>query len=246
MVRRQESARRDALKEIRRRFGWRMPLWMVFQWWYRRLCRYLSLREANRHHLMYVSSATRRLMLALGDSLAARNVVTSASDIFFLTAEEIRRLLAEEGRDWNALVAVRRAEHAHYPEEHAPDFIGPRLEQPRSIGDQAGEKCLKGIPISAGYVEGRVRVITTSDDFRKVARGDILVVPVIDPAMAPLLGLAGGLVIEMGGTLSHGAIIAREYGLPTVANVPLVTRVLKDGDLVAVDASHGEVRRVAV
>jgi pyruvate,water dikinase len=73
---------------------------------------------------------------------------------------------------------------------------------------------------------------------------DILVMPVIDPGMAPLLGLAAGLVVEMGGTLSHGAIIAREYGLPTIANVRQVTRLLKDGNRVAVDATAGTVTRL--
>lgn len=81
-------------------------------------------------------------------------------------------------------------------------------------------------------------------DMARVKRGDILVAPVIDPGMAPLFGLAAGLVVEMGGTLSHGAIIAREYGIPAVANVHHVTRLLKDGERVAVDASHGEIRRL--
>lgn len=62
--------------------------------------------------------------------------------------------------------------------------------------------------------------------------------------MAPLMGLAAGLVVEMGGTLSHGAIIAREYGLPAIANVDGVTQLLKDGDRVAVDATGGEIKRL--
>jgi pyruvate,water dikinase len=62
--------------------------------------------------------------------------------------------------------------------------------------------------------------------------------------MAPLLGLAAGLVVEMGGTLSHGAIIAREYGLPALANVRGVTRLLKNGELIIVNASRGEIRRL--
>ena len=73
--------------------------------------------------------------------------------------------------------------------------------------------------------------------------GDILVVPVIDPGMAPLFGLAAGVVAEMGGTLSHGAIIVREYGLPAVTNVPGVMRRLTDGERVFLDASRGEVRK---
>jgi rifampicin phosphotransferase len=70
------------------------------------------------------------------------------------------------------------------------------------------------------------------------------VASVIDPGMAPLLGLAAGLAVEMGGTLSHGAIIAREYGLPAIANVHGVTRLLKDGERVAVDATAGKIARL--
>jgi pyruvate,water dikinase len=79
---------------------------------------------------------------------------------------------------------------------------------------------------------------------KKVKRGDILVASVIDPGMAPLMGLAAGLVVEMGGTLSHGAIIAREYGLPAIANIHGVTHLLKDGERVAVDATAGEIKRL--
>jgi pyruvate,water dikinase len=79
---------------------------------------------------------------------------------------------------------------------------------------------------------------------KKVKRGDILVTSVIDPGMAPLMGLAAGLVVEMGGTLSHGAIIAREYGLPAIANVNKVTCLLKDGERVSVDAAAGEIKRL--
>ena len=98
--------------------------------------------------------------------------------------------------------------------------------------------------MSAGYAEGPVCLLLSPNDTKKVKRGDILVSPVIDPGMAPLMGLAAGLVVEMGGTLSHGAIIAREYGLPAIANVPGITRLLRDGERVAVDATAGTITRL--
>lgn len=104
---------------------------------------------------------------------------------------------------------------------------------------------LHGIPISAGCAEGPVCLVLSPHDLKKVKRGDILVMPVVDPGMAPFFGLAAGLVAEMGGTLSHGAIIAREYGLPTVANVPDVVHLLKEGERVVVDATRGTVYRSA-
>jgi pyruvate,water dikinase len=98
--------------------------------------------------------------------------------------------------------------------------------------------------VSAGYAEGPVRLLWSPEDVRQVRRGEILVTPVIDPGMTPVLGLASGLIVEMGGTLSHGAIIAREYGIPTVVNVQGITQWLKDGEWIAVDAQQGEIRRV--
>ncbi|MEK7299480.1 MAG: PEP-utilizing enzyme, partial [Nitrospirota bacterium] len=102
----------------------------------------------------------------------------------------------------------------------------------------------RGVPISAGSATGPARIIRTLEDWKKVTPGDILVAPVIDPGMAPLFGIAAGLVVEMGGTLSHGAIIAREYGLPAVANIPGVTTQVRDGEIVELDASAGTVRRL--
>ena len=94
---------------------------------------------------------------------------------------------------------------------------------------------------SAGGRSSTVGFVRSLEDWSRVCHGDILVVPVIDPGMAPLFGLAAGLVAEMGGTLSHGAIIVREYGLPAVANVPGITTRLKEGDRISLDAERGEI-----
>jgi pyruvate,water dikinase len=80
-------------------------------------------------------------------------------------------------------------------------------------------------------------------DLAQVRAGDILVAPVIDPGMAPVFGLAAGLIVELGGLLSHGAIIAREHGLPAVANVEGATRVLQNGEQITLNADRGEIRR---
>jgi pyruvate,water dikinase len=105
-------------------------------------------------------------------------------------------------------------------------------------------EALTGLSISPGCAEGPARLVRSPDDRARVKPGDILVVPVIDPGMAPLFGLAAGVVAEMGGTLSHGAIIVREYGLPAVANVAGIMRRVRDGERIVVDAERGEVRRL--
>ena len=95
-----------------------------------------------------------------------------------------------------------------------------------------------------GRVEGRVTVLDGPHQVDRVRPGDILVAPTLDPSWIPLFTLASGLVVEMGGTLSHGSIIAREYGLPTVVNLPGITRALRSGDRVLLDGGAGIVRRL--
>lgn len=242
---RQESAREGALRQIHRALGWRLPQRAIFNWWYRRLCRYLALREANRHHLMRFSAAVRHLSLLLGEKWSAAGILESRDDMFFLTAEEMRSVGTGSAQDWKNLVAARRAERVRNAEQVVPDLVSPASEVSRGADNSLMASDLwHGVPISAGYVEGPVCIVLSPADTRKMKQDDILVMPVIDPGMAPLLGLAAGLVVEMGGTLSHGAIIAREYGLPAVANVRQVTRLLKDGDRVAVDATAGTVTRL--
>jgi rifampicin phosphotransferase len=241
---RQDKTRAAALAEIKQRIGWRLHRWVTFLWCYRRLCRFFALREANRHHLMYYSLAIRTLLLRLGELLVESGLLTQRDDIFFLTIDDRADLLTENKRDWNAVIQSRRAERDRNTTVDVPDTIRDwdRASDGSTISNQADETGpLSGMPISAGSVAGLVRLIRSAADWTKVMPGEILVVPVIDPGMAPLFGIAGGLIAEMGGTLSHGAIIAREYGLPTVANVAGVMARLSDGQRVMVDAGSGTI-----
>jgi len=97
---------------------------------------------------------------------------------------------------------------------------------------------LAGSPVSAGTVEGRARVILKLGE-AKMDKGDILVAPYTDPGWTPLLSLAAGLVTEVGGLMTHGAVVAREYGIPAVVAVDNATKILKDGQYVRVDGTKG-------
>jgi rifampicin phosphotransferase len=244
ILQRQTIVRERALAGIRARLGWRFHRWAVFSWWYRRLCRFFALREANRHHLMYYSAAARSLLLRLGEWLVKRGRLSSQEDIFYLKIEERADLLAGGSSDWRGVIQARRAERDRYATTNVPDTIRDWKDVVRGTDTPspvASEGIFHGIPISAGQVVGPVRFVRSMEDWSRVCRGDILVVSAIDPGMAPLFGVAAGLVAEMGGTLSHGAIIAREYGLPAVANVPGITTRLKEGDRISLDAEQGEI-----
>jgi rifampicin phosphotransferase len=151
-------------------------------------------------------------------------------------------LLAGDSRDWREVIRARRAERDRYTAVSVPDTIRDWRAVARGTGTSsivASDGVFRGIPISGGQVVGPVRFVRSIEDWSRVCRGDILVVSVIDPGMAPLFGVAAGLVAEMGGTLSHGAIIAREFGLPAVANVPGIMSKLKEGDRIRLDAEQG-------
>jgi pyruvate,water dikinase len=242
---RQNNVRTAALVQIKRRIGWRYHRWIAFLWCYRRLCRFFALREANRHHLMYYSMAIRTLLIRLGELLVERGLLHQVDDIFFLTIDDRTDLLAGSTRDWKTATKARRAERKLDAAVEVPDTIHDWETASEQI--LASEKSdlngiLSGTPISVGTVTGPVRMIRSVADWNKLMPGEILVVSVIDPGLAPLFGLAGGLIAELGGTLSHGAIIAREYGLPAIANVEGVTTRLVDGQRITMDAGSGTIR----
>nr|MBA3753553.1 hypothetical protein [Nitrospira sp.] len=247
IVSRQVERRDAALGEITRRFGWRYHRGVIFRWWYRRLCRFCALRETNRHHLMYYSTAVRHLLLRLGERIVDRGTLTLREDVFYLTLDEQTALGEGTGRDWKSLVLNRREEHARNQALQVPDTIrdwGEIVEQGVQLGSVASSDMLRGIPVSAGMASGPVRIVRSMADWKRVQAGDILVVPVIDPGMAPLFGMAAGLVAEMGGTLSHGAIIAREYGLPVLVNVSYATSLLRENERVQIVSSTGTILRL--
>jgi pyruvate,water dikinase len=245
LIERQRTVRDGALAAIKARCGWRLDRWLIFQWWYRRLCRFFALREANRHHLMWYSLAARHLLLRVGELLVEQGVFSCREDIFFLTLRERETLEKAPRNTWAAVIQARRAEREYWKSVEAADILrdwdDPTQSSPQSLPHADG--LLRGIPVSSGIVSGPVRFVRTTTDWKRVHRGDIVVAEVIDPGMAPLFGVAAGLIVEMGGTLSHGAIIAREYGLPAVTNVIHAMSLLSEDERVTLDAALGVVRR---
>jgi len=100
---------------------------------------------------------------------------------------------------------------------------------------------LKGIPVAAGQASGRARLINKPEEGNRLQPGDVLVAPSTDPGWTPLFLKAGAVVMETGGFLSHGAIVAREYGIPAVVNIPGVLKVIKEGQNLLVDGDEGKI-----
>ncbi|MEC7949620.1 MAG: PEP-utilizing enzyme, partial [Myxococcota bacterium] len=139
-----------------------------------------------------------------------------------------------------ALIARREAAWRAEQERRACGDAPPVFLVGEAAADApAGGARLNGQGISAGVVRGTVRIVNRLEDGERLRSGEILVAAATDPGWTPLFGRAAGLVLEMGGMLSHGAVVAREYGLPGVVNVASATQRLSDGQVVTVDGGRG-------
>jgi pyruvate,water dikinase len=147
------------------------------------------------------------------------------------------------------IVAARTRERERYRTLRMPLLMReselPRLLRTSGVSDEGrSDTELTGQPVSAGCVEAEVVVIRDPGDFGRMKRGAILVAPATDPSWTPLFTLASGVIVEVGGVLSHASTIAREYGLPAIANVKRATRRLQSGERVRLDADRGTVRKL--
>jgi pyruvate,water dikinase len=205
--------------------------------------RHIALRERLSLLLTEDVHETRRLFLALGGRLAAEGALAEADDVFFLEYPELRALV--EGRAPAAptrrLVEDRRADLERDARVELPEtFAGE--EPPALPTDAPTGDFLAGIPASTGVVRGVARVVLHPAEVRgRLTREDVLVIPFTDTAWTPLFPTVGGVVAETGGQLSHTAIVAREYALPTVVSVKGATRLIRDGQPVTVDGGTGRV-----
>ncbi|MBE9228649.1 glycerol-3-phosphate acyltransferase [Phormidium sp. LEGE 05292] len=175
-------------------------------------------------------------------------LLKEAGDIFFLELSEIHRIINETDRELpnkiTQLIEKRRSQLSQHQQLETTPFVVYGNAPPITILKTASlqpTELLQGIGASPGQAEGRVKVLRNLQSVPEINRETILVVPYTDSGWAPLLARAGGLISEVGGRLSHGAIVAREYGIPAIMDIQDATRLLKDGQLVRIDGQIGTV-----
>jgi phosphohistidine swiveling domain-containing protein len=207
------------------------------------------LTEGHNYWIDRLSQARlRSLALRAGSRLVRESVLDQADDIFFLYRGEIADALRDE-LPRQQLVAERRAEHVANEQRSAPYWVGRIPAEPATTDLFDGARhvseepeVLKGTGASAGIVRGTAKVTLTQDDFERIAPGDIIVCPSSNPSWVPIFTIAGGLVTNTGGVLSHAAVVAREFGLPAVVGTGDATTRIADGRLVEIDGIAGTVR----
>jgi rifampicin phosphotransferase len=216
---------------------------LAASWLAQRARRAAALREAGKSALIAMALPVRMILLEFGGRMVLAGVIDQVDDVFHLSRADLETYVHGEwdGSDFRALVAERRrVRESQLAGPPPPDLIGaPAVSA-------APARTLRGLPASPGVACGPARLIAHPSDSARLQRGDILVAPSTDPGWTPLFLRCAAVVTEVGGLLSHGAIVARELGLPAVVNVAGVLEVLEDGELVSVDGNRGLIERQAI
>ncbi len=204
--------------------------------------RYVWWREETRVIASRAFYQCRRFYKELGRRWAMRRVLDEPEHIFHLRWPSIRAVL-----DGHAPAAGLREMVSNYLRLRTcyrnfepPSVIGVGASARKPVA-RPGQRVFEGVPCSSGRVEGVARVVETLEEARALQRGEILVARYTNPGWTPLFNLAGGVVIEEGGLLSHGAVVAREYGIPAVLRIEGATKILRTGQRLRIDGGVGTV-----
>jgi pyruvate,water dikinase len=204
-----------------------------------RLRMFVGYREFPKYAIVSRFWIYKQALLAEAHRLVANSAIESADDIFFLSLEELRNTIRDRSADL-LKIARRRRELEDFASLRAPRVLTSRGDMLDGVYRErkAPHGALPGIAASAGVVEGRARVLMRIDD-GALDPGDILVTDHTDPSWSPLFVGAAGLVTRVGGQMSHGSVIAREYGLPAVVGVADATTEIRDHDRIRVNGTDG-------
>jgi pyruvate,water dikinase len=233
------SEARAALAPLSRSARW------LLQWLLPKAHTAVVERERSKSFSVWLARQLKRGYVQFAHQLVARGDLPDTDLIYFFTHEELGRFA--RGQD-HAL--VRRAEHRRrlHPQKMALEL--PRVCRGKptasSVVEDSAQRgdVMQGTPLSRGVAVGSARVARTLEEAASMQPGEILVTPFTDVGWTPFFSRAAGLATEVGSVLSHGAVVAREYGLPAIAGLPGLTRWIKTGDRLRLDANTGELRRL--
>ena len=252
MAAERKAETRTVIRSLARRQPWLvLPTLVVLRWTQAAV----AYRERARLKQALLYTRCRRVALAIGDALVTSGRLPDRDAIFMLTWQDIDEICGGRAmfpRDLASLTALRRQAHATESAIVPPDMFHlppagivsaaarrQRDRSSRASADASGETTLQGTTACGGQVSSRAAVLAGVHEAHRLQRGDVLVTRQTDPGWAPVFCLVSGLVIERGGMLSHGAIIAREFGLPCIVGVANATGAIPHGARVTVNADDG-------
>ena len=200
---------------------------------------FIGYREYPKYGMVSRYFVYKQALLKEAEQLVLANVIHEKKDIYYLTFEELREVVRTNKLDCQ-IVSKRKNEYNSYKKLTPPRVITSDGET--FSGEYKREnlpaEAIVGLPVSSGVIEGRARVILNMED-ADLEDGDILVTSFTDPSWTPLFVSIKGLVTEVGGLMTHGAVIAREYGLPAVVGVENAIKLIKDGQRIRVHGTEG-------
>ncbi|SMO57959.1 phosphoenolpyruvate synthase [Melghirimyces algeriensis] len=200
---------------------------------------FIGYREYPKYGMVNRYFVYKQALLKQAEQLVQANVIHEKEDIYYLTFEELREVVRTNKLEYQ-IISKRKDEYKLYEKLTPPRVITSDGEI--ITGEYKREnlpaEAIVGLPVSSGVTEGRARVILNMED-ADLEEGDILVTSFTDPGWTPLFVSIKGLVTEVGGLMTHGAVIAREYGLPAVVGVENATKLIKDGQRIRVNGTDG-------
>jgi len=209
----------------------------------RRVRALMGARESPKFFAIRAMGKAREALLEAGREFTAAGTIDRPDDLCFLKLAELQALSRTEARDWKSLIAGRRAAYEReLRRRQVPRVLASdgRAFYEGVGGGTDSSSVITGSPVSPGVVEGIVHVVLDPRETR-LAPGEILVCPGTDPAWTPLFMAAGGLVTEVGGMMTHGSVVAREYGIPAVVGVDRATERLATGQRIRLDGTTGRI-----
>jgi len=202
---------------------------------------FIGYREYPKYGIVSRYFIYKQALLKEAKQLVQANVIHEKEDIYYLTFEELREVVSANKLDYE-IISKRKDEYKIYEKLTPPRVItsdGEIIAGAYKRENLPAEAIL-GLPVSSGVIEGRARVTLNMED-ADIKDGDILVTSFTDPSWTPLFVSIKGLVTEVGGLMTHGAVIAREYGLPAIVGVENATKLIKDGQRIRVNGTDGYV-----
>ena len=176
-----------------------------------------------------------------GDILVNKGLIENNSDIFYLNYKNIVNI-DQNTSGLMSIVSENKKQRDHYKNLNPPKYLGKLTSEDNFMQKEElieKTKQLKGTSASAGKISGLAKIIRSFEDWDKLKKGDIMVCISTNPSWTPLFGIVSGIISENGGTLSHTAIVAREYNIPTILDVNNATNIINDNDLIEIDGNTG-------
>ncbi len=205
---------------------------------------HMPFRTALENNCVRVLQYAREMYLEIGERMKAEDLIQNKEDVFYFSFPELKQILKgkEEAEDLEEVILRRKSEWQYYLPQTPPSIV--TNQEPSTVKRKKViiKRNLDGMCISRGRAKGKARVLREPWEYANLNQGEILVLPFMDPGWTPLLLTAGGLVLETGDILGHGAIAARELGVPAVSRIINATQVIRNGDQILVDADNGVVR----